>query len=256
MKWTLEGFHNGLDFSSVYARRSLPVLVSRGEQYRGVPENEIPEFTYGDLAEIVADRNYAHPMHYALGSIGYALDELNTKPEWKSRKIPPIQLMVWSAGHGSPGDDAFSFIGISKQQVSQMPAAARQATARSVRSTILAYPYWRDVLTATCVCVEVKSRISSEEDLIRGIFQCVKYGAVLDAQERYELMRDKKHVARTLRVALVTECSLSPELRSLFRTSQTIGRPHSTRSAETIPADSGLPQMRTDRSTIQAPYRL
>ena len=31
----------------------------------------------------------------------------------------------------------------------------------------------------------------------------------------YELMRDKKHVARTFRVALVTECSLSPELRSL-----------------------------------------
>lgn len=29
-----------------------------------------------------------------------------------------------------------------------MPAAARQATARSVRSTILVFPYWRDVLTA------------------------------------------------------------------------------------------------------------
>jgi hypothetical protein len=200
--------------------------------------------------------------------------------------------MVWSAGQGSPGDDAFSFIGISKKQVSQMPAAARQATARSVRSTILAYQYWRDVLRALnlepltldlppveavqnapdtdwgpggesehhkrlkmylashykllglkgrflasfevclpsgdkidlmldgsdsgiCVCIEVKSRISNEEDLIRGIFQCIKYRAVLDAQERYELKRDKKHVARTFRVALVTECSVSPKLRNL-----------------------------------------
>lgn len=86
MKWTLERFLNGLDFSSAYARCSFPVLVSKAEQYRGLPENEIPEFTYGDLAGIVADRNYAHPMHYALGSIGYALNQLNTKPEWGSRK--------------------------------------------------------------------------------------------------------------------------------------------------------------------------
>ena len=40
-------------------------------------------------------------------------------------------------------------------------------------------------------------------------------GAVLEAQERYELMRNKEHLARTFRVALVTECSLSPQLRSL-----------------------------------------
>lgn len=32
-----------------------------------------------------------------------------------------------------------------------------------------------------CIAVEVKSRISDEEDLQRGLFQCVKYRAILEA---------------------------------------------------------------------------
>src|SRR5260370_1259655 len=42
------------------------------------------------------------------------------------------------------------------------------------------------VLGKRRVCVEVKSRISPDGDLIRGIFQCVKYQVVLQAQEKYE----------------------------------------------------------------------
>lgn len=294
MKWTLKGFLHGDDFASRYARLCLPVLVSRAEQYRGIAESEIPDFTYGDLAAIVAGREYAHPMHFALGSIGYALQELNTTQEWSSKEIPPVQLIVWTADKGSPGDDAFSFIGISKKQVAAMPTAARKATARSVRAMILAYPYWRDVLAAldlkpltlelppinvvnaaadrdwgsggesvhhkrlkqflaehyeslglesgfrpsfeVCllsadridlvlenrtnfqlVCIEVKSRISVNEDLIRGLFQCVKYRAVLDAQERYELKGSSSHRLRTIRVLLVTECKLSTSLMALAK---------------------------------------
>jgi hypothetical protein len=36
------------------------------------------------------------------------------------------------------------------------------------------------------VAVEVKSRISQEQDIVRGLFQCVKYQAVLDAWRGYE----------------------------------------------------------------------
>jgi len=292
MKWTLQRFLHGQKFAFRYGRKCLPVLVSRAEQYKGVPQADIPDFTYGDLAAMVADRKYAHPMHYALGSIGYALRDLNTRPEWKAREIPPIQLMVWSEGRGSPGDDAFSFIGISKEQARQMPEPARRATATNVRARIVAYPHWREVLTAlslepltlrlpaaeevadgtdrdwtggaesihhkrlklylaehydllslegdflqyfeVClpsgdrmdllleeaahvqrICIEVKSRISNDEDLIRGIFQCVKYRAILDAQQRYELKRNKDHAPMSLRVFLATECALSGEIKEL-----------------------------------------
>jgi hypothetical protein len=65
------------------------------------------------------------------------------------------------------------------------------------------------------ICVEVKSHISADEDLIRGIFQCVKYGAVLEAQEKYELRRSSTHRSRKLQTFLVTERELPEDLKQL-----------------------------------------
>ncbi len=62
------------------------------------------------------------------------------------------------------------------------------------------------------VCVEVKSRVSNDSDLLRGIFQCIKYRAILDAHQRYELLRSPTHTENNVRVLLVTECPLSTPL--------------------------------------------
>jgi hypothetical protein len=40
---------------------------------------------------------------------------------------------------------------------------------------------------ARWVAVEVKSAISAEEDIVRGLFQCVKYRAVLEAVQASEV---------------------------------------------------------------------
>lgn len=56
------------------------------------------------------------------------------------------------------------------------------------------------------LAIEVKSRVSSWEDLRRGIYQCVKYRAVLKAQERG---------SRTVRSLLVTETDLPSDLARL-----------------------------------------
>ena len=53
------------------------------------------------------------------------------------------------------------------------------------------------------LAIEVKSRVSSWEDLQRGIYQCVKYRAVLEAQERWR---------RAVRTLLVTESGLPSDL--------------------------------------------
>ena len=147
MGWTLEDFLYGDKWSHKYARLSLPILVARAERYKGYPDAQIPDFTYADLAAIVADRNSAHPIHYALGSVGYALNELEKQSDWRFGKIPPIQLLVWSKGKGSPGDDAFAFIGITQEQVAEMSTETRRFTARTVREKILNYPHWREALT-------------------------------------------------------------------------------------------------------------
>jgi hypothetical protein len=291
MEWNLDAFLNGQEWSHSYARKSLPVLVARAEKYRGRPDAEIPDFTYGDLAAEVASRGHALPIKDALGSIGHALKALEKRPDWKFGEIPPIQLMVWSSGKGSPGDSAFSFINISRQAVEKMTPGDRRFAARQVRDKILNYPHWREVLAklrlkpptldlpeirevtaeleasrggpeseahkrlkhyigshyqligvrgkfaasfevillsgdkadvmldnaASCerICIEVKSHISLDSDIIRGIFQCVKYRALLAAQEKYELKRSPTHQPRKLRTFLVTERELPDDLKEL-----------------------------------------
>ena len=59
------------------------------------------------------------------------------------------------------------------------------------------------------VGAEVKSSISSNADLIRGLYQCVKYQAVMQAVEASE------NRERSARSVLVLEAKLPPELVSL-----------------------------------------
>jgi hypothetical protein len=44
------------------------------------------------------------------------------------------------------------------------------------------------------VAVEVKGKNSPEADLVRGIFQCVKYKVILAAQLRYEALSGGNHL--------------------------------------------------------------
>lgn len=59
------------------------------------------------------------------------------------------------------------------------------------------------------IMVEVKSRISDEADLFRGIYQCVKYKAVTEAYQT------QKGLPQSCRAVLVIEKSLSRKLFSL-----------------------------------------
>ncbi|WP_287156691.1 hypothetical protein [Euryhalocaulis sp.] len=62
---------------------------------------------------------------------------------------------------------------------------------------------------AKFVAVEVKSILSSEDDWQRGIYQCVKYRAVVSALE--------KPLPVSVRTILLTELPLTPELKTRAR---------------------------------------
>jgi hypothetical protein len=59
------------------------------------------------------------------------------------------------------------------------------------------------------IAVEVKSALSSEADIVRGMFQCVKYRAVLEAQQAAD------GLAQSARAILVLELKLPPKLQAL-----------------------------------------
>jgi hypothetical protein len=61
------------------------------------------------------------------------------------------------------------------------------------------------------LAVEVKSRRSNDLDLKRGIFQCVKYRAVLEAENKAGKIKS------TVRACLVSERKLPNELARLAK---------------------------------------
>ena len=69
-----------------------------------------------------------------------------------------------------------------------------------------------DVLFQTsrdCVGVEIKSRISDDADIVRGIFQVVKYRALLEA------LQMAKNEQKNLRVFLASGRPLTKEMTEL-----------------------------------------
>ena len=62
-----------------------------------------------------------------------------------------------------------------------------------------------------CVAVEVKSRISSEDDCTRGIYQTIKYGAILRAMHAAGHCDGRQNVTSLL----VLESALTAKCRSL-----------------------------------------
>lgn len=292
LKTDLQLFNLGTKWSPEYARRALPVLVRSVEEEKARIGGDPREFTYTLLAEAVGQPGKAHPIHAALGILGSALKELELQHKSTFGKIPPIQLIVWSKGKGSPGARGFGFVDLSKEQVEELTPEARKALARDIRNQTIQYPNWRRVLqhlnlkpltlrlpdissiTASIdtdgighgesethkrfkyylgehyellglrgeflptyedkllsgdqtdlqlhevqgnrrVCVEVKSRISNDNDLIRGVFQCIKYRGILAAQETYASARDANYRPKIVRAILATEREISSEILSL-----------------------------------------
>jgi hypothetical protein len=290
----LDGFLQGENWSSKYARKSFPVLVRWAEEEKANPPDKLLEHTYKDLAIAVGQPRHAHPIHEALGVLGFALRELEeVNKHLFVEAIPPIQLLVWSKGMFRPGDDAFWFLGISKNQLTNYTEASLRMIALQKRAEIIAYPHWRKVLQTLKlkpltinlpveeavmgapgfggegggesedhvrmkhylaenyhvlgvkgkfhasieeqvlsgdrldllldsisedgkrIGVEVKSRISDDADLIRGLFQCVKYRAVLKAHEVYKSSQSATWIPLSVHVILATERPLPDALQEL-----------------------------------------
>lgn len=66
---------------------------------------------------------------------------------------------------------------------------------------------WFEALDGSCIAVEVKSSKSSDADVMRGLYQCVKYKSIMDAEDT---VHGEKHINRSI---LVLGGTLSEENR-------------------------------------------
>ena len=67
------------------------------------------------------------------------------------------------------------------------------------------------------ITIEVKSRDSGWADLQRGVYQCVKYRAVMEAQEAQEHQAVQERQGSVVRSLLVTESPLPADLNRLAK---------------------------------------
>ncbi|MGC1161620.1 MAG: hypothetical protein WA881_05870, partial [Candidatus Sulfotelmatobacter sp.] len=93
----------------------------------------------------------------------------------------------------------------------------------------------------------VKGKHSPSADLVRGVFQCLKYKVILAAQLRYEALGGQVHLERTIpKVVFACGAPLPTELLT-FATSLDV----EVRSGISVPEDF-VPMRATSRHNVAA----
>ena len=137
----MSDYFAGSDWSQVYAKKALPILVSLAESRRAT--------TYSELAKLLlGDRRYGHPLMSALGRLGRALESLNEAEPKKYGKIPPIELLVCNQRTGRPGNLGLNFLGYKKSETDKMSKALLDTIVSRAHQNIFEYPRWQHVLKA------------------------------------------------------------------------------------------------------------
>ena len=138
----------GSGWSYRYARRAFPILVQWIEDAvnGGAPRRP---FTYKELGSELGV--YHRSVHWALGKIGHAIEEVEgiSIKKWQT-PIPPIELLICGQGSHIPGRGGLSFLSryrqIPIQQLEKMPEAAKRDLVLYVHDQIYSFPHWREVL--------------------------------------------------------------------------------------------------------------
>ncbi|MDQ1109307.1 hypothetical protein QE424_002466 [Stenotrophomonas rhizophila] len=139
----------------------LPILIRRAKEGR-------PIF-YGELAEQL-EHEFGHEPKARktvygppVGAAGQAIEQLGRRPEWRGERIPPMNTIVVSKGTGYPSTGADEIAYYFFEDNGAGMAADDSGKQR--------------------LAVEVKTSTCSEDDLMRGVYQCVKYRAILRAEQ-------------------------------------------------------------------------
>lgn len=136
------------------------------------------------------------------------LQKLGVNEEDRSYSSSPIASIALHNPYGSEGSPEHRAL---RDHVFEHPELVDVAPVSKYREYPLKSGDLVDVVfksESALVAVEVKSRRSGPDDLERGIFQCVKYKAVLEAEKR--LKGDAKEVSSVL----VIEGDLPKDLRA------------------------------------------
>ena len=141
----------------------------------------------------------------------WVLKALRLKPAKIISEAEPVQLNINCYGNGGEGKEHKEL----KRYISNHPDHSRLGIKKVIRTEIehdLLSGDSLDVYFETKKChyaIEVKPSTSPKEDILRGIFQCIKYKAVMDA-ERVKYLNNYEN-----KVILVMAGEITPDNKQI-----------------------------------------
>ena len=183
-------------------------FITKKEDFRKLPRKEQRRLVTLELEKVFAYRRWPSVLEtfgLAPATIDYSEAASKAKSAGATRES---RATSFGGGGESPEHRALKdFVAKHPQTIGLPQSLGRGDTEEPLQSGDVLdvfFRYGRDQ-----IAVEVKSRLSSEADIVRGMFQCVKYRAVLEAQQAAE------GLPQSARAILVLEAKLPPKFQPL-----------------------------------------
>jgi hypothetical protein len=185
------------------------LVVNKNGALKGLPDVGIEEFWpgYPDMSK-TAKRDRALAEYREINSFGWRWNKV-----LEALNLPKIEDSTKIRG-GWGGGESIHHLALKEAVHANPEMLGVPMPCRSFIEFALPSLDLIDVLflsAKACIAVEVKSKISSEDDIVRGIYQTIKYGSILKAMYTANHPDGRPEIQSIL----LLESSLTPKSRRL-----------------------------------------
>jgi hypothetical protein len=183
-------------------------FITKKEDFRKLPRREQRRLVELELQKVFAYRKWLSVLatfRLTLATVDYSRVLSKTR---SSGATGESRVASFGAGGESPGHRKLKNFIASHPEAVGLPATLSPGdTEKPLQSGDSLDVFFRH--GHDWIAVEVKSALSSEADIVRGMFQCVKYRAVLEAQQAVD------GFPQSARAILVLEAKLPPQFQAM-----------------------------------------
>jgi hypothetical protein len=183
-------------------------FITKKEDFRKLPRKEQRRLVKLELEKVFAYRDWSSVLH-AFGLAPAKADYLQAVAKGRPEGATKESRAATFGGGGESHEHRTLKLFVAKNpELVGLPASVGEGkTEEPLQSGDVLDVFFRHGQDS--IAVEVKSAVSSEADIVRGMFQCVKYRAVLEAQQAAE------GLPQSARAILALELKLAPKFQAL-----------------------------------------
>jgi hypothetical protein len=182
-------------------------FITKKEDFRKLPRKEQRRLVKLELEKVFAYRRWPSVLKafgLAPTKADYSADAAKAKTSGATRES---RAASFGGGGESPEHQKLKLFVAAHPEIVGLPAKLTGDTEHPLLSGDVLDVFFQHGQDS--IAVEVKSALSSETDIVRGMFQCVKYRAVLEAQQAAD------GLSQSARAILALEAKLPSKFQAL-----------------------------------------